>query len=169
MDTGDNELTFLREENAKLKKLLDQHGIAWRSEFGREEGIIQEQKKYPQDATDQTSFSLAEKVTVFRRYFQGRQDVFARRWESSQGKSGYSPVYDHLAGNHTIGLYPLFSDDTCRFLAIDFDEGEWKDDAAAFAPTCREFSIPCALEISRSGKGAHVWILFRFICAGFGG
>jgi superfamily II DNA or RNA helicase len=193
MDTGGNALTFLREENAKLKKLLDQHGIAWRGDFGREDGTIQAQENCQQETTDQTSLTLAEKVAVFRHYFQGRQDVFARRWESSQGKSGYSPVcenewrdgvcrkpsvkcsacsqrklvpltdqviYDHLAGNHTIGLYPLFDDDTCRFLAIDFDEGEWKDDAAAFASTCREFSIPCALEISRSGKGAHVWIFF---------
>jgi len=193
MDTGGNDLTSLREENAKLKKLLDQHGIAWRSEFGREDGTTQAQEKCTQEATDQTSLSLAEKVAVFRGYFQGRQDVLARRWESSQGKSGYSPVcenewrdgvcrkpsvkcsacnqrklvpltdqviYDHLAGNHTIGLYPLLNDDTCRFLAIDFDEGEWKDDATAFASTCQGFSIPCALEISRSGKGAHVWIFF---------
>ena len=59
-----------------------------------------------------------------------------------------------------IGLYPLLNDDTCRLLAIDFDEGDWKDDASAFVAACRELSVPAALEVSRSGKGAHVWIFF---------
>lgn len=69
-------------------------------------------------------------------------------------------IYGHLAGMHTIGVYPLLTDDTCHFLAVDFDEAEWKEDAKAFADSCQELGVPVAIEISRSGKGAHAWIFF---------
>ena len=69
-------------------------------------------------------------------------------------------IYDHLAGKHTIGVYSLLTDDTCHFLAVDFDEAEWRADALAFAQSCRELGVPVALEISRSGNGAHAWVFF---------
>lgn len=69
-------------------------------------------------------------------------------------------IYDHLAGEHVVGVYPLLTDDTCHFLAVDFDEADWRDDAKAFAASCRELGVPVALEISRSGAGAHAWIFF---------
>lgn len=69
-------------------------------------------------------------------------------------------VYDHLAGKQTIGLFPLLSDDSCYFLAVDFDDQDWKEDANAFMQSCAELNIPAALEISRSGNGAHAWIFF---------
>ncbi len=59
-----------------------------------------------------------------------------------------------------VGLCPLQNGDSCRLLAIDFDEVEWREDSLAFVKSCREFSVPCALEISRSCKGAHVWVFF---------
>ena len=62
-------------------------------------------------------------------------------------------IYDHLAGEHTVGVYPLLEDDTCHFLAVDFDEAEWRDDARAFMQSCEELGVPVALEISRSGQG----------------
>ena len=68
--------------------------------------------------------------------------------------------YDHLAGQHTIGVYPLLPDDTCFFLAVDFDEADWQEDAKTFMQSCRELVIAAALEISRSGNGAHAWIFF---------
>ena len=71
-----------------------------------------------------------------------------------------SIIYDHLAGEHTIGVYPLLTDDSCHFLAVDFDEADWRDDARAFAQSCRELNIPVAVEISRSGNGAHAWVFF---------
>ncbi|OGQ56761.1 MAG: DEAD/DEAH box helicase [Deltaproteobacteria bacterium RIFCSPLOWO2_02_FULL_53_8] len=71
-----------------------------------------------------------------------------------------SVLFDHLVGKRTIGVYPLLTDDTCNFLAIDFDEAEWKDDARAFRQSCDELGVPVALEISRSGNGAHIWIFF---------
>lgn len=69
-------------------------------------------------------------------------------------------IYEHLAGKHTIGVYPLLSDDTCHFLAVDFDEADWREDARAFIQSCSELGVPVALEISRSGNGAHAWIFF---------
>lgn len=69
-------------------------------------------------------------------------------------------IYNHLAGAATIGVYPLLPDDTCHFLAVDFDETDWREDTRAFARSCRELDIPVALEISRSGNGAHAWIFF---------
>ena len=69
-------------------------------------------------------------------------------------------IYEHLAGNHTIGVYPLLTDDTCNFLAVNFDEADWREDARAFMQSCSELGVPAALEISRSGNGAHVWIFF---------
>jgi hypothetical protein len=69
-------------------------------------------------------------------------------------------IYSHLAGEKTIGVYPFLPDDTCHFLAVDFDKAEWREDAKAFVQSCRELDIPVALEISRSGNGAHAWIFF---------
>ena len=69
-------------------------------------------------------------------------------------------IQDHLEGGHTIGIYPLLPDETCYLLAIDLDKRSWMEDAAAFLETCRGMDIPAALERSRSGSGAHVWIFF---------
>ena len=70
-------------------------------------------------------------------------------------------ILDHLTGKHTIGVYPLLHDETCRFLAVDFDKSGWQDDAAAFLEVCKEMDIPATLERSRSGNGGHVWIFFQ--------
>lgn len=69
-------------------------------------------------------------------------------------------IYDHLTGKHTIGIYPLLVGDTCYFLSADFDCADWKEDSNAFMRSCEELNIPAALEVSRSGNGAHVWIFF---------
>jgi len=69
-------------------------------------------------------------------------------------------VLDHLQGRHTIGIYPLLRDETCWFLAADFDKESWFDDVTAFVDTCRNIGVPTAVERSRSGNGAHVWFFF---------
>jgi len=69
-------------------------------------------------------------------------------------------ICNHLIGKLTIGIYPLLPDETCWFLAVDFDKKSWMADAAAFAATCRRFQVPIAVERSRSGNGAHVWLFF---------
>jgi hypothetical protein len=59
------------------------------------------------------------------------------------------------------GVYPLLQDETCFFLAVDFDKAGWRDDAAAFLEACRHLNLSAALERSRSGRGAHVWFFFE--------
>jgi superfamily II DNA or RNA helicase len=138
-------------------------------------------------ATVTSKSSSDEKVKLFRSLFRGREDVYAARWEGRNGKTGYSPahrkiwsnsfqkrpdepkeyfpltdqvIHDHLTGKLTAGVYPLLTDETCWFLAADFDKTTWQDDVRAFLQTCADWKIPAALERSRSGRGGHVWIFF---------
>ena len=69
-------------------------------------------------------------------------------------------VLDHLRGRHVMGVYPLLEDETCWFLAADFDQASWRDDIVAFGQTCRSAGVPVAVERSRSGNGAHAWVFF---------
>jgi superfamily II DNA or RNA helicase len=78
----------------------------------------------------------------------------------------YSPmthdvITSHLAGYLTVGVYPMLSDDTCWFLAADFDGDEWQRDATAYLKTCQDLKVPAYLERSRSGNGGHIWIFFE--------
>ncbi len=122
------------------------------------------------------------KIALFRSLFAGRDDVYAVRWENERSrKSGWSPavvggpayarrpdreylplgdeiIEAHLTGRVHVGLYPLLRDDTCRLLACDFDGPTWPLDAGAFVDAARAAGIPVALERSRSGAGAHVWM-----------
>jgi superfamily II DNA or RNA helicase len=70
-------------------------------------------------------------------------------------------IENHLRGNIVAGIYPMLSDETCWFLAIDFDRAGWQKDISVFRDVCVEFSIPVAVERSRSGKGGHVWFFFE--------
>ena len=69
-------------------------------------------------------------------------------------------VLDHLQGRHVIGAYAMLADESCWFLAVDFDKAGWKEDVAAVAETSRIRGVPFAVERSRSGNGAHLWIFF---------
>lgn len=188
-ETMSDELSRLRAENARLRTLLACHGIA---------------ADEPEPMSPQKSvLSLEEKVALFRNLFQGREDVFARRWFSpTTGKNGYQPVcarewsreycdkkkfkcaecpnpefqplgysdiYRHLEGKDpngrdVVGVYAIFTDNTCRFLCCDFDdkscEHGYQKDVMAYVGVCRDWGIPAYIERSRSGNGAHVWILF---------
>lgn len=82
----------------------------------------------------------------------------------------FIPVSDKVIARHlrggdggrdfVAGVYPLQKDETCRFLAADFDKETWANDARALLDTCRSRGIAAALERSRSGNGGHVWIFF---------
>jgi hypothetical protein len=69
-------------------------------------------------------------------------------------------LIEHLQGRHVMGVYPLLEEETCWFLAVDFDKGEWKEDVTAFTETCRSIGVSVAIERSRSGNGAHAWFFF---------
>jgi hypothetical protein len=64
------------------------------------------------------------------------------------------------AADFTVGVYPMLPDETCWFLAADFDKKSWVQDVAAFRDTTRAKGIPVAIERSCSGSGAHAWIFF---------
>ncbi len=59
-----------------------------------------------------------------------------------------------------MGIYPMLLDETCFFLAADFDKATWQEDAAAVLQTCQQMGLPAVLEQSRSGKGGHIWFFF---------
>jgi len=84
---------------------------------------------------------------------------------------GDKEIEEHLRGTYedgwpyTIGIYALLTDDNCNFLCTDFDdkncEHGYQKDVLAFVGVCRDWGIPYSIERSRSGNGAHVWILFE--------
>jgi superfamily II DNA or RNA helicase/very-short-patch-repair endonuclease len=86
-----------------------------------------------------------------RRFLPVTDDVI--RWHLSG--------YDEAGQRFVAGVYPMLLDETCFFLAVDFDKGDWLADAAAFIETCRGMDLSAALERSRSGRGGHVWLLFE--------
>ena len=86
-----------------------------------------------------------------RRFLPVTDDVI--RWHLSGCDAEGQPF--------VAGVYPLLQDETCFFLAVDFDKAGWREDAAAFLEACRHLDLPAALERSRSGRGAHVWFFFE--------
>ncbi|MFZ3070017.1 MAG: hypothetical protein WA110_02700 [Anaerolineaceae bacterium] len=79
-------------------------------------------------------------------------------------------IRNHLKGNDpndrfgrdfTMGIYPLLADESCWFLAADFDKSTWTVDAKSFLETCASYQVPAVLERSRSGNGGHVWTFFE--------
>ena len=180
-----NTLTALQTENARLIGLLEAHGIEWRLPFSPARNV---QDTEPSRFSTVEKLALFRRLFRGRTDVypirwesktsgkSGYAPACANEWrpglcEKPRVKCGDcgnrllvplsdSIIYDHLAGEHTIGLYPLLDDDTCYFLAVDFDEADWQDDARAFMHSCGELSVPTALEISRSGRGAHAWVFF---------
>lgn len=175
----------LRKENQQLKTLLIQHNI---------QGFTNDTMHNAHEITISKEQKINERIELFRALFNGRTDVYAVRWESKNGRSGYSPacahewqspicqkpnikcanctsrqllpltnqvIYNHLVGKQTIGLYPLLQDQTCWFLAVDFDKKNWQQDMQAFIESCKELNIPASIERSRSGNGCHVWIFLQ--------
>lgn len=66
--------------------------------------------------------------------------------------------YSHLKGDIVMGVYPLLTDNTCRFAVLDFDDSDWERDGKAVIKTARKHGIPLVPEISRSACGVHLWL-----------
>ena len=191
-ESHDEDNQRLREENARLRRLLAAHGIPVPTPH-KDVSTVQTSLAVQAESKEERA---RKRIALFRNLFRGREDIYARRWENSDGRSGYSPaalkdwktinaskladrkkvdritrkflpltdtvVENHLLGKETVGIYPLLLDETCWFLAVDFDKKTWADDSYAFLNTCRELGVPAVLERSRSGNGGHVWIFFEF-------
>ena len=89
----------------------------------------------------------------------------------------FLPVTDevirwHLSGldgrgrGLVMGIYAILQDETCFFLAADFDKAAGQDDAGAFLETCRPINVPAVLERSRSGHSGHLSFFDEAIPAG---
>ena len=57
-------------------------------------------------------------------------------------------------------IYPMLPDETCWFLAADFDKKSWMQDIARSVTRRQAKGVPVAIERSRSGNGAHAWNFF---------
>ncbi len=180
-----SELVRLRAENDRLIALLESQGIDWRA---AQPPALEVRDPEPSRLSTAEKVALFRRLFRGRTDVypirweaktsgkSGYSPACANEWrtgvcEKPRIKCGDcsnrlliplsdAVIYDHLAGEHTVGVYPLLEDDNCYFLAVDFDEAEWKDDARAFMQSCEALCVPAALEISRSGKGAHVWVFF---------
>ena len=191
VDAKPSELDRLRRENARLIGLLEAHGIAWQSGESAQTETAPIAKAAPTNGPSSTQEKVALFRRLFRgrddvyalrwqsnsNGRSGYAPACANEWRPGICEKpriscrdcnhrellplSDAAIYSHLAGDHTIGLYPLLDNDHCHLLAVDFDEQDWRDDARAFLRTCRELAVPAALEISRSGEGAHVWVFFE--------
>lgn len=78
-----------------------------------------------------------------------------------------SIIRQHLSGtavdgsDFVAGIYPMLLDESCYFLAADFDKDSWQEDVTAVRQSCDELGVPSSIERSRSGNGAHIWIFFK--------
>ena len=172
------ELARIRAENARLRRLLDLTAEQARPPRATQTGLVVDHPG-PVAATS----PAADKVRFFRRLFASRTDVYAIGYENRRiGRSGWVPAVEggwrkgtskpylrltdtvveaHLTGEVHIGLYPMLRDDTCHWLAADFDGPSAMLDALSYLKAARAVGVPGALEVSRSGTGAHVWVFFE--------
>src|SRR5215207_6760382 len=174
------EVARLRAENARLLRLLE---LTPRQ--ARPPGPVQTCVFDGQPGPVHAGSTPAAKVAFFASLFAARPDVYALRWEKAgTGREGwvpavrggwrkgvpaagreYLPLTDeviaaHLSGELELGLYPLLDGDRCCWLAADFDGATAMLDALAYLKAARAAGASAALEVSRSGRGAHVWLFF---------
>lgn len=127
------------------------------------------------------------RLDLYKRRFVGRNDVYAKRYfNKKMQRKAYSPdgpfengrpskehhypltddvLLRHLKMNDfAIGLYPLTTDNTTPFLAIDIDghreNQPWQALTQSLKKVCFRYQVPILIELSQSGKGCHVWLFF---------
>jgi hypothetical protein len=166
----------LKEENLSLKARL---GLVEPLESrSSPEGVQQGGSEPEPSFHHKAEAGPAEKIRLFMSLFKGRDDLYAKRWESREGKSGYAPVClnewkpglcgkpevkcavcghrtyaaldekvieAHLRGKLVAGIYPLHQNETCHFLAIDFDKDGWQQDVSTLRDVCTAFAVPMAI------------------------
>lgn len=184
MDERDS-VAALQTENARLIALLQKHGIEWRLPTVRLQPLpgTESSRLSTDDKVALFRRLFRGRTDAYPIRWESRTSgragyapACANEWRTGVCEKprlkcsdcgnrlliplSESVIYDHLAGVHTVGVYPLLEDDSCYFLAVDFDKAEWREDARAFVQSCDELGVPVSLEISRSGQGAHAWVFF---------
>jgi len=184
-DHGD-EIGRLQRENARLIALLDANGIDWRepAPLTIQAAVPTQQRLNAEQRVALFSNLFRGRADVFPVRWEskttgrsGYAPACANEWrpgvcQKPMVKCGdcahreFLPLteavmVDHLKGKRVIGVYPMLPDDSCHFLAVDFDDESWRDDVLAFAGSCDALGVPIAIEVSRSGEGAHAWIFFN--------
>jgi len=180
LDALRGEVVRLRAENTRLLRLLE---LTPRQ--ARPPGPTQTAIFDAAPGAVGVDSSPAAKVAFYAALFGARTDVYALRWDNARtGRSGWMPAVRggwrkgvpasereylpltsevltaHLSGEIEIGLYPMLDGDRCRWLAADFDGPAAMLDALAYLKAARAVGAPAALEVSRSGLGAHAWLFF---------
>lgn len=78
-------------------------------------------------------------------------------------------------GNDVVAIYPMLENNLCQLLVFDFDnhakgaeqedyaniDDGWKEEINALRHICKNLDVDAAVERSRSGRGAHLWIFFK--------
>lgn len=88
-ESPDEEAKRLREENARLRRLLAVHSIPIPQLSPEHPPLLKSAE--PMVALDKEERGR-QRVALFRSLFRGREDVYARRWENEDGRSGYMPA-----------------------------------------------------------------------------
>ncbi|MDP6720775.1 MAG: hypothetical protein QGF59_19075, partial [Pirellulaceae bacterium] len=125
---------------------------------------------YPQRFESRTSGKTGYSPACANEWVRGICDKPRVKCATCQHRQ-FLPMTDevirwHLSGrdirdnDFVAGVYPMMLDETCFFLAMDFDKQNWQDDSRAVLRTCHEMSLQVALERSRSGNGGHIWLFF---------
>ena len=163
-----DELATLRAENARLITLLESHGIEWHPPQTDRPVVL---PRDPEPSRLSTAEKVALFGRLFRGRTDvypirweskttgksGYSPACANEWrtgvcEKPRIKCGdcsnrlLTPlsegvIFNHPAGEHTVGVYPLLDDDCCYFLVVDFDEADWRDDARAFIQSCQALGV----------------------------
>jgi hypothetical protein len=155
-------IAFLESENKRLNHILNTKTVSLTHPIDICDEPLSKKQIHDSKLISKQS-SIEEKIACFRDYFKGREDVYALRGIDRTGKSAYFtqreglgkkdgkyiwgeniPLKNEIFELHlqektkpvTIGLYPLLLDETCWFLAIDFDKKGWMEDTTSFLKTC---------------------------------
>jgi hypothetical protein len=196
-DSMPSELDQLRRENARLIALLEAHGVAWRSSgpAPTEPAPISVHPSAHAPLSPEEKVALFRRLfrgrdDVYALRWQsnssgrsGYAPACGNEWRPGICEKPRvacrdcqhrvllpltdAAIYGHLAGDHTIGLYALVGDDRCHLLAVDFDDQDWCDDARAFLHSCRELTVPAALEALPPDAPGIVRATGRLVGEGF--
>ncbi len=169
----------LKEENELMKKELQKRGII----FLRPDEYLDNQEKIK---VFKSYFRGREDIYAYRYFNKSKQQFSWATKCGNQFKDGcrlgkqkkacsncpiakFMPLTDEILSAHFkgkeknigIGIYPLLRDNTCYFLAMDFDDDHWFEDLYSVYQTALKFQLYPVMERSASGEGGHLWFFFE--------